>query len=282
MGIQYLKLGRLAVLFLFYFLFLDIRGYSAKFNGTNMMTIENHQDFSENSELSITFWLYLLEDSTGNWRTLIHKGESIQDLTPSIMFWPKERRLHVRVSTEVFWNEGLESKALINMRSWVYVSVVISGQMIQLYLNGNLDSQTILKGKAKVNNGQFHIGKDPWHPGVKCFLDELKVYKTALRNTEIEAEAAISNPLIGPSYTKLGCEECSFVQALASCQEAYHLCSYSELYSGGYLVARKNGWFKFNTEVWARESQTELQKMSEANEVGNPNILKMALCCSDK
>lgn len=69
---------------------------------------------------------------------------------------------------------------------------------------------------------------------------------------------------------------------MASCQEGYHLCSYSELYSGGYLVARKNGWFKFNTEVWARETQGELEKLADKEDLGNPNIMKMALCCSDR
>jgi hypothetical protein len=246
-----------------------------------MMTINNHQSYLETSDLSITFWVYLLEDSTGDWRVILHKGEGIQDLTPTIMFWPKERRLHVRVSTEVFWNEGLESKGIVNMRQWVFISVVISGQMLQLYINGSLDNQVILKGKVKMNNGHLHLGKNPWHPGVKCYLDDLKIYSSALRNREIESEAAISNPLIGPTYTTLGCHSCSFLNAMSSCQDGYHLCNYSELYSGAYLVARKNGWFKYKTEVWARESQSELQKLSESNEIGNPNILKMALCCSD-
>lgn len=31
-----------------------------------------------------------------------------------------------------------------------------------------------------MNNGQLHVGRDPWHSGVKCFIDELKVYKKAL------------------------------------------------------------------------------------------------------
>lgn len=246
-----------------------------------MMTVDNHQDFIETSDISITFWVYLLEDSTGNWRTLIHKGDSVEELTPTIMLWPKERRLHIRVGTEIFWNEGLESKALINMKQWVHIAVVISGQMIQLFINGNLDTQAILKGKVRMNTGQLHIGKDPWRPGVKCFMDELKIYKYPLRAQEIEAEAAINNPLIGSTYTILGCEACSFMQAMSACQENYHLCSFSELYSGGYLIARKNGWFKFNTEVWARESQTELELLANKNEIGNPNILKLALCCSD-
>jgi hypothetical protein len=128
-----------------------VKGYSAAFDGNSTLTINNHQSFSETSDLSITFWVYLLEDSTGNWRTLLNKGDTVEELTPTIMLWPKERRLHVRVSTEKFWNEGLESKGVLNMKQWVHIAVVISGQMIQLYINGNLDGQTILKGKVKVN-----------------------------------------------------------------------------------------------------------------------------------
>jgi hypothetical protein len=247
-----------------------------------MMTIDNHPDFQEASDISITFWAYLLEDSTGNWRTMLHKGNEIEEITPSIMLWPKERRLHVRVGTLVFWNEGLESKAVLNLKQWVHIAVIISGQMMQLYINGNLDNQVILKGKVKMNSGPLHVGKDPWHQGVKCYIDELKIYKNALRSQEIEAEAGVLNPLIGSTYVTLGCDSCPFVQALASCQEGYHLCSFSELYSGAYLVARKNGWFKFNSEVWARESQNELEKMEDKENIGDPNLTKMALCCSDK
>jgi hypothetical protein len=49
------------------------------------------------------------------------------------------------------------------------------------------------------------------------------------------------------------------------------------------MVARRNGWFKYNTEVWARESQTELERLTHKKEVelGNPKILKMSICCSD-
>lgn len=57
-----------------------------------MMVIQNHHKLVEASEMTIIFWIYLLEDSTGNWRTLLHKGNSIQQLSPTVMLWPKERR----------------------------------------------------------------------------------------------------------------------------------------------------------------------------------------------
>ncbi len=88
--------------------------------------------------------------------------------------------------------------------------------------------------------------------------------------------------MVGPDYVNLGCESCSYVQALSSCQENYHLCAYPELYSGAYMLARKNGWFKFNTDVWVREGLVEIDIMKEKESLSDPNILKVALCCSDK
>jgi hypothetical protein len=67
---------------------------------------------------------------------------------------------------------------------------------------------------------------------------------------------------------------------MASCQDGYHLCSYAELYSGGYQTARKNGWFRFSSEVWARESDS-VDELQNKDDLGNPNVMKMALCCSD-
>jgi len=264
-----------------------IKGQSAYFTGENMLTIKNDENlYTKTNSLSLTFWLYLLEDSTDNWRTIIAKGNNIQELTPTIMLWPKERRLHVRVSTDMFWNEGIESRGIIGFKQWTFISVVISGQMMQLYINGNIDSQLILKGKVIGNKGDLYIGKDPWRTGTKMYIDNLKIYNTGISSKQIEAESYFSNPLIGPNYAVLGCEKCTFLDGLDSCGNnafgSYHMCSFEELYSGGYLLARKNGWFKFGTEVWTRESKEEMEKKKKENEIGNPNIMKMTICCSDK
>lgn len=57
-----------------------------------MMKINNNANFLESNSLTIMFWIYLLEDSTGTWRTILNKGNGIQELSPTIMLWPKERR----------------------------------------------------------------------------------------------------------------------------------------------------------------------------------------------
>ncbi len=36
-----------------------------------------------------------------------------------------------------------------------------------------------------MNSGQLHLGKDQWHSGVRCYIDELKIYKKAIRCNNI-------------------------------------------------------------------------------------------------
>ena len=68
------------------------------------------------------------------------------------MLWPGDTRLHVRASTEALWNDGLDSLANIPYKRWTHIAVSYSQELLQLYINGMLDTQTILKGGIKVRN----------------------------------------------------------------------------------------------------------------------------------
>jgi hypothetical protein len=48
------------------------------------------------------------------------------------------------------------------------------------------------------------------------------------------------------------------------------------------LIARKNGWFKFNTEVWGRETKAGIESTNDKETFGDSNVTKMAICCSDQ
>ena len=200
-------------------------------------------------------------------------------MTPSILLWPKERRLHVRASTQFSWNEGLDSTAVIKLRRWTHVAVVGSGQLLQLFINGVLDSQVILKGPIKYNRGEIYLGKDPWHSGFKGFLDDLRIFDKPLHEEDFKPIAAPTTPLPAVSGVMLGCQLCNYDDALASCMDNYHLCSLEELYAGPFEMARAMGWFRFTAEVWTRN--TDDQTTTTADEMQDPDLFKLGMCCWD-
>lgn len=260
------------------------QGYSGYFNGTAQSLIP-HSPAYQVPEFSLMFWVFLLQDSTGSWRTILHKGSDIGNLTPTIQLWPKERRLHVRVSTDYFWNEGLDSQAIIGMRRWTHVAVTSTSQLLQLYINGVSDTQVILRASIRVsfmqwNSEPIYLGKDPWHAGTRAYIDSLQLYSKALKERDVQAVASIAMGLISPNRVSLGCESCPYKSALSACVEDFHLCSLKEIYSEGFHMARTMGWFRFTSEMWIRNTPGEVS--TSADEMNDPNVFRIGLCCADR
>jgi hypothetical protein len=185
-------------------------GYSAYFDGQIQSTIP-HIEAYEDSDTTYSFWFNLLQDSTGTWRTIIHKGNTLQEMSNTVMLWPKERRLHVRVSTDYFWNEGVDSFSVIGFRRWTHVAVTTSGQLLQLYVNGVSDKSDVMKAPVKFNTGDIYVGKDPWHAGVKAFIDDFRIYKGSLPERDLIALAFPAHADFGTSVFALGCSFCNFM-----------------------------------------------------------------------
>eukprot|EP00753_Platysulcus_tardus_P007306 PLAT15059.1.p1 GENE.PLAT15059.1~~PLAT15059.1.p1 ORF type:complete len:344 (+),score=145.55 PLAT15059.1:55-1032(+) len=251
------------------------QGASAYFNGTSFVTIPHGPGFNT-AELSVSLWVYLLEDSQGGWRTLFHKGADESQLTPALMLWPKERRLHVRVSTQASYNEGLDSVAVLPLRRWTHIAVVLDGLLLQLYVNGMLDAQVVTKGPNVFNTGPFYLGGDPWHAGTAAFVDTLRIYSRPLSPQEVQVEAEGSLGTVGPHFTRLGCKACSAREALSSCSDGFHQCSNKELFTGGYQVARAQGWVRHGTKFWSSDI---LDKLNAAQR--DAQDYRLALCCKD-
>jgi len=246
-------------------------GASAKMSEKVHMTV-SHTPSLDTPTFSIAFWLYLTEDSTGSWRTIVSKGENSDELTPSVLLWPKQRQLHVRVSTTSKWNEGLDSKAVVPMRRWTHIAVTAEGSLLRLFVNGIKDSEAILSGKPVTNSGDLHVGRDAFRAGFGGFIDDIRFYNEAL--TEPAIQGFLAGSLTGISsydVIHLGCLSCSWAQAMSLnfCPDTYHLCSLEELYSGGFHLARVQGWLSVSKDVWYRGAPQ--QRFGE----------KLGLCCQD-
>lgn len=73
------------------------------------------------------------------------------------MLWPNSRRFHIRVSTDSNWNEDFDSTGLLPLRRWTQITMTMSTQLVQFYINGILDSRLVLKGQLRVINNHFHL-----------------------------------------------------------------------------------------------------------------------------
>jgi hypothetical protein len=77
------------------------KGHAAKFTGgTDYVEIRNHQKYTESGNtFTVELWLYLRQDSTGDWRTVLHKGTTDEERTPIIFLEPLTRGIEFFVST---------------------------------------------------------------------------------------------------------------------------------------------------------------------------------------
>ena len=256
-------------------------GAGAWFDGIKAMEVP-HIPKMDSPDLTIAFWIYLLEDSTNSYRTIVRKAKVQQDMTPSIMLLPNDRRLHIRLSTNAASANnavvGFDSTAVIPLRRWTHVACVLKGgAALALYINGVKDcpmpgqmrrhtgcspggaTYAWDEGDVKHNQGPLYVGADPFMPGANMFLDALKIFDTALPEKEVQLEANDALGLAGVRFLRLGCQNCTREALQAACAEAdeYHPCFCHELMGGGLVQARAMGWLRGPSQHWAFHAEAQ-------------------------
>jgi hypothetical protein len=254
------------------------RGASASFDGRQLRKLASNSRL-ETGSLTVCVWVYMLEDSTGSWRTIFSKGSGPDELNPALLLYPDERRLHARLSPHAAENENshgvLDSTGLLPLRRWTHLALTSTGGVMRLYINGQLDGEAIVGVTEQVpslagNNAALYIGRDPWRSGVKGYLDDFRWYNRVLIPAEIRSLTFPSLTGIGADFVHLGCKSCTFPEAVGQCKGDSHLCSLQELFAGGFHTARVMGWLPTVPEVWYY------------NEHGDDLFAgqkKMGLCC---
>ncbi|KAJ8540735.1 hypothetical protein ON010_g12493 [Phytophthora cinnamomi] len=158
---------------------------------------------------SLSFWVFLTEDSTGSFRTLFFNGDGRHEQrTPSAWWMPNERRLVLRVSTNSSTDVGLDSGEELPLNQWIHLgftflncsgksALVEESQLpsscarnqsrgdnwlysYAFYVNGLLDTEVRIHDPVVANDGPLHIGKGPWTDGMKGFSSNLKVFSAPI------------------------------------------------------------------------------------------------------
>lgn len=165
-------------------------GQAVQFDGVGQTARLSYRDTfnpgRDNQDFSVEFWLYLMQDATGKWRSLIHKGSNNKERTFKMSLHPKDNRIHYRISTSENGNEGGDSRSGIPLKKWTHVVYVKKDNKLLLYLNGEQDSVVTLSAGVIANKGKMYVANSPWEAGVKCKIDQLLIYDRALSRNDIQ------------------------------------------------------------------------------------------------
>jgi len=163
----------------------EISGGKTLINGivnfNNNYQVFQHSDikfnFNHHSQFWISFWINVLQPNKTEWRNIFHKGHSDQDRTPALWIYT-DRTLHFRMSTKVDCNEGIDRTLTpVPLNKWTHILCEYMNGELRLYMNGQLDSQTKLKGTLVTNTGPFYVGKDPWFVGPVMQLADFRLFQ---------------------------------------------------------------------------------------------------------
>ena len=129
-----------------------------------------------------------------------------------IQLWPRERRLHARISSESGGSLALDSNSIVPMYRWVHITFIVEGKLLQLFINGYLDAEIITHSLAAHNTDSFFLG------GVSSYIDDFKIYNKALSEAEISLLATSGMyPSSSTRESKLGCKDCTLTNAVDYC-----------------------------------------------------------------
>eukprot|EP00939_MAST-03C_sp_MAST-3C-sp1_P002705 g2705.t1 len=252
-------------------------GASAYFNGTNYGFI-NHIGAYESRDFTVAFWVFLIQKKSMQYRYLFHKGGGTPTL--SIM---SNNRLHLVVKTRSGQEESMDSKATLTGGRWTHVAIVVSGKAVQLYVNGIVDGEFISDDYVQWNRDPIFLARGPSQSGTACYIDDLRILRSAVTDSEVQAWSFGSFGMVPPGTVKLGCSKCSARAAGDACAEettdstTFQICTERGLYSGAITVARAQGWTRQSQQkFW---TQTEVNKAISAVK-SKESDLRMGLCCA--
>jgi len=247
--------------------------------------VVDHQPISNTRDWSVLLWIFLFPYKTDSFVAVLQKGDQSLPLL-SILLWPSIPRLRIKLR-----KTAIDTISSLPIGRWTQLTIVKEGGIGSVYVNGLLDSQTILgTGHSMgVDSGEYYLSSTPWHHGIHGYLDQIRFYEHPLTEDQVRAVASFAFPSgDGVSLPYLGCYRCSLQRALSVCgaKVGSHLCSRMELRSSVLLMARSLGWISLHhvnhpgepdleIEVWNHEEGIQLLS-TFSNDNNNINQTQLA------
>ena len=173
-----------------------IQGTTTKSFPGSLLLRSSDQKFG--LEFSYSFWIYIGQNTfnnTSKMHHIFHKGNSssVPLQAPGVWIYPNENKLAIYMNTY----NNVASKCDIGnipMNKWVFMTIVVIGRHMDVYVNSKLKKRTDLGGIPKQNYGDLYMNK--WG-GFSGFLSRFRYYSYALPFYQIE-EAFKTGPSDAP------------------------------------------------------------------------------------
>jgi len=167
----------------------------------------------QTSQFSYAFWLKINTMDT-KWRNIFRMGgPKHTDRLPGVYIWPNRTSVHIRVSTQNHWNEGLDiPSGEIPYKKWCHVAFSVNGRRITTYVNGKMVDTKNMAGDVKnpleidSTNLRLQLGKSTGIEIAKLRIFPVELPKLFAKNILIH-EYPNSNDEYNKcmqSYSKMG------------------------------------------------------------------------------
>jgi hypothetical protein len=155
----------------------------------NYVEISNEAAFDFVNTFSVTLWMKT-NDLGGTWAQLVGKGDSA---------WSLNRTRNSNSLQFTTWDPAVDQvrgSADVADGQWHHVAVVYDGAQKVLYVDGQIDAQRAYSGQLSNNDFRVHLGYNAEETNAEYsgLLDDVRIYKRALSQTEIQQISAEALP----------------------------------------------------------------------------------------
>jgi Concanavalin A-like lectin/glucanases superfamily len=138
---------------------------------------------------SVAFFVQVVEEPTGEWRSLLYKPVAENDARALGMWlYPDAMRMRVQLFT-IKGPDYIDSHARLTLGEWTHVAFVVDQEGMFLYINGRLDTGMSLEHAVVTPSGPIYLGSEPTKPGFGGLMDDFRVYASPLTAEAVGALA---------------------------------------------------------------------------------------------
>ena len=152
----------------------------------------------QGNEYCFNFWIYI-NDYTYRFhdkKSIMFKGSETDKESSNPGIWLLDKtnifRVTIGLQTKDPSSEHLESDTPnvdvcdikdIPLQRWVNINIGLYNNIIDIYINGDLNKSCVLKGFPKLNNDHLHLGNEG---GFNGYISKLRVSNTYLSHNKIK------------------------------------------------------------------------------------------------